>query len=95
MVSEQLCLLVLNNTEIENSLGALQTFVGGYIETVKLATDLVIICNEEGRLIGLPFNCDVLGCGFVGPIIFASTDGEGNFVDITPLAETLIKGMRL
>lgn len=32
---------------IENSLKNLQATVGGYIETVTLATDAVIICNEE------------------------------------------------
>ena len=85
----------LRASEFENTLESLQALVGGYIETVTLATDMVIICNEEGRLIGLPFNCEVLGCGVVGPIIFASTDGEGNFVDITPSAEALIGGMRL
>ena len=35
---------------ITNDLGALQSIVGGYIETVTLASDLVIICNEDGKL---------------------------------------------
>lgn len=43
-------------TEIENNLTALQEAVGGYIETVTLAKDCCIICNEEGRLQGLPYN---------------------------------------
>lgn len=34
--------------EVDNTLKALQTEVGGYIETVSIA-DVVIICNEEGR----------------------------------------------
>ena len=40
----------------DNDLKAFQKAVGGYIETVTLATDLVIICNEEGRLKELPYN---------------------------------------
>ena len=33
---------------IPNTLEALQRVVGGYIETVTFASDVVIICNEEG-----------------------------------------------
>lgn len=34
--------------DVPNTLEALQGLVGGYIETVTVATDAVIICNEEG-----------------------------------------------
>ena len=54
---------------IDNTLEALQQTVGGYIETVTLADNSVIICNEEGRLRGLPFNCLIWGCDFLGTII--------------------------
>lgn len=40
--------------DIPNTLEELQATVGGYIETVTIASDAVIICNEEGRLRGLP-----------------------------------------
>lgn len=62
--------------EVSNTLEALQELVGGYIETVTLPPDLVVICNEEGRLIGLPFNCRVFNIPFCGPIIFAGIDGD-------------------
>lgn len=42
---------------IPNTLEAMQELVGGYIETVTLASDFIVVCNEEGRLIGLPNNC--------------------------------------
>ena len=42
--------------DVANELKALQEVVGGYIEAVGFATDAVIICNEEGRLLGLPEN---------------------------------------
>lgn len=64
-----------------NSLENFQTAVGGYIETVTLAEDLVIICNEEGRLMGLPYNCDICGVSFVGDIIIAGVKGE-EFADL-------------
>ena len=65
---------------IPNTLEALQQIVGGYIETVTFTSDLVVICNEEGRLINLPFNCEFLGVDFVGTIIFAGRD-EDEFAD--------------
>lgn len=63
-------------TNISDRLGNLQEHVRGYIETVTIDEDLVILCSEEGRLIGLPYNCQVLGISFVGTIIFAGVDGE-------------------
>lgn len=63
-------------TAISPTLQNLQNTVGGYIETVTLTEDLVIICNEEGRLLGLPHNCSVCGVDFVGPIVFAGVSGE-------------------
>ena len=62
--------------EIENTLPALQRAVGGYIETVTLATDCCIICNEEGRLEGLPYNLTFCGVSFVGPILVVGVDGD-------------------
>ena len=44
---------------IEDTLAAKQELVGGYIEmtTPPMHTDdAVIICNEEGKIQGLPFN---------------------------------------
>lgn len=56
---------------IEDSLESLQHYVGGYIEIVTLCSDLVIICDEEGRLKGKEHNCTVCGYDFVGTIILA------------------------
>ena len=68
-------------TNISNTLENLQKTVDGYIETVTLCSDLVIICNEEGRLKGLPSNCSVAGVDFVGTIVFAGID-EDEFCDV-------------
>lgn len=76
---------------IPNTLEALQEIVGGYIEAVSPFTDAVIICNEEGRIRGLEYNCDVFGYGFVGTIIFAGVDGE-EFDDF-PQDIELVNGM--
>ena len=76
--------------EIENTLEALQKIVGGYIETVTLLSDLVIICNEEGRILNLPYNCNICGVEFVGTIIFAGIDGE-DFGDVPVREDNLGK----
>lgn len=66
---------------VSNMLENLQTAVGGYIETVKLATDMCVICNEEGRLLGLPYNCTIGGVDFVGDILLVGVKGE-EFADL-------------
>lgn len=73
--------------DVPNTLEALQELVGGYIETVTVATDAAIICNEEGRLIGLEPNCTLLGVHFVGSIVVAGVEGE----EFTDLSEDGVK----
>lgn len=60
---------------VSNSLKALQKNVGGYIETATFG-NLVVICNEEGRNMGLPRNCGIAGTDFVGTIILAGVKGD-------------------
>lgn len=59
-----------------NTLEAFQKAVGGYIEVVTIATDMAIICNEEGRLMGLPFNTELCGVGFCGTILAVGVKGD-------------------
>lgn len=67
-------------TDIENNLENLQRFVGGCIETVTLAHNLVVICDEEGRLKNKEYAGHVGGVDFVGDILIAGIKGE-NFAD--------------
>jgi len=67
--------------QIENTLKAFQEAVGGYIETVTVASDMAIVCNEEGRLRGMPYNCSISNMPLVGTILFAGVDGD-EFADI-------------
>ena len=67
--------------EVDNTLAALQQEVGGYIETVTIASDAVVICNEEGVLLGMPYNCRFLGVDFVGTVLIVGTKGE-EFCDV-------------
>lgn len=61
---------------IKNTLEAYQEVVGGYIETVTLATDMIIVCNEEGRLMDLPYNCNICGIDFYGPILLIGSSRD-------------------
>jgi hypothetical protein len=66
--------------EIENELEVFQSIVGGYIETMGYK-NLVIICNEEGKLRGLQPNV-VLGRDMlVGTIIVCGASGD-EFSDV-------------
>ena len=68
-------------TEISNTLEALQEAVGGYIEVVWITSDMAIICDEEGRIKGLPHNCNIAGFDFVGTILAVGVKGE-EFTDV-------------
>lgn len=60
----------------DNTLEAFQKAVGGWIETVTLAADLVLIVNDAGWLRGLPFNVNLCGFNLAGTVIAASVDGD-------------------
>ena len=74
---------------VKNELKSFQGLVGGYIETVTLAEDVVIVCNEEGHLLDLPFNCEICGAGFVGNIVVAGVSGD-EFSDVPDAAKRLL-----
>lgn len=79
-------------TNIENSLGNMQRFVGGYIETVTVLKNpqVILICDEEGLLKGSAVNPSIpnldeygwWGMGFiVGDCFLCGVDGE-EFADL-------------
>lgn len=68
--------------EIDNTLEALQAEVGGYIEHVQLAPGVGLLCNEEGKLLDLPFNLILRNEPFAGTILILGTKGE-EFCDLS------------
>ena len=42
--------------EIENTLRAKQDFVGGTIQCLHLTNEIDMVCNDDGKLMGLPLN---------------------------------------
>lgn len=49
------------------------------VKKVRLCTELVVVCNEEGRLLGLPEN----RLGICGTFFVAGDDGGEDFVSLT------------
>ncbi|MEG1892058.1 MAG: DUF3846 domain-containing protein [Clostridia bacterium] len=64
--------------DIPDTLEALQSIVGGYIECVDIAKYVTAIVDEEGRLKDKPANV----LGFVGTICIVGTDGD-EFTDLS------------
>ena len=64
------------HVNISDSLTNLQKTVDGFIETVTIATDLAVICNEEGIIRNLPYNCTICGAKLYGTIIMCGVNGD-------------------
>ena len=73
---------------IENSLEGVQQIVQGYIECVtlrdKAGEDLVLICNEEGKIRNLPMNAMIpeIDDMIFGTFLIAGTDRD-EFASLT------------
>lgn len=86
---------------IENSLESLQKEVGGLVEFVYWAQNVVLICNKEGKLDGLPLNriwideneiVDVIA----GNFLIVGCDAEGNCVSLSDsVIERILKQITL
>ena len=68
---------------IKNDLETLQELVGGYIECVQLDEDITIVCNEEGKLMGLQPNLNTDWDMICGTVVFVGTT-EDDFRSLTP-----------
>ena len=66
-------------TAISNTLENLQRTVGGYIEAVEIGPGIVILCDEESKIKGKPFNMAVPNNPndfFSGDIVVLGVRGE-------------------
>ena len=66
---------------IKDELSEYQQLVGGNIESFPISDNTTVLCNEEGKLRGLPYNCNIKREAFVGTIAFIGYD-EDKFVDV-------------
>ena len=77
--------------EIANELADLQKIVGGYIEVVRVDADVLMICDEEGKLKGKPYNFDLGRDIIVGDVLFVQSYSE-DFTDLNEAnVEKLLK----
>ena len=81
------CLLVVpKEIIIDNTLEAKQKIVGGDIECVYLQNndDVVLICNEEGKINGMKLNREIGYDIIAGPFLVVGDDYEnGEFKSLT------------
>lgn len=78
------------SVETDNELKPLQKAVGGYLESFTFSEDACILCDEEGRLKGKPYNTTILGVDFVGTILLVGVDGE-EFTNLTEQMEAMLR----
>ncbi len=68
---------------IKNDLTTLQQYVGGYIEMISPFNDnTCLICNEEGKIKGLPLNRKVGNDIIAGTFIIAGVGDDGELVSL-------------
>lgn len=65
---------------LDNKLEVFQKIIGGYIECVRFLREVTLICNEEGKIHGLPHNIRMMGDTIAGPCIIVGVDEE-DFTD--------------
>lgn len=70
----------IRRVAVKNELKALQETVGGYIQTLKIAEGVVLICNEEGKLLNLEPNTHFYTIN--GDFLLVGENGE-EFGDLT------------
>lgn len=82
----------LRSMVIPNDLGVMQQLVDGYIESITLPDNLIVICNEEGKIRDMAKNFHVAALDdyIYGPALFMGADGE-EFCSIKPEHEKLIR----
>jgi hypothetical protein len=68
---------------IKNTLPDQQAIVGGYIEVLAFEKNMLLICNEEGKLKRLPGNRRVGKDIIVGDFFITSSDDEGEFISLS------------
>ena len=68
---------------IGNELKVMQQLVGGYIETLRISDNGILVMNEEGKLLGLEenFYLGAIGDTIVGPVLVVGENGD-EFADL-------------
>lgn len=70
-------------TTIKTKLENLQKAVGGLIEFINIEDNVCILCNEEGKLIGLEGNRTLGDDILVGTFYICGSNNEGELTSLT------------
>lgn len=80
--------------DVVHRLDELQRVIGGYVQMLPLSKDVVILCDEDGRLKQLPFNRTIRIKGFDIPIVGKFLVCAVNDTDFDSLSEEQIEEWR-
>ncbi len=70
--------------EIENKLSAIQEEVGGGpFQPLYLGKNIILCCNEEGKINGMELNRRLGSDIICGPFFLVGDDGHGDFSSLT------------
>lgn len=64
-------------------------YAGAFGDNICLPYGAAIICNEEGRILGLPDNGRVCGVDVVGTVIIVGVNGE-EFCDVPAFFKRMV-----
>lgn len=70
-------------TTLKTKLENLQEAVGGLIEIINIEDNVCILCNEEGKLIGLEGNRKLGDDILVGTFYVCGSNDEGELISLT------------
>lgn len=71
-------------SEIGDDLEALQKAVDGYIEVIDLEESVLLVCNEEGKCLGLEGNRRVYNGDIIaGAFLICGGNDEGEMISLT------------
>ena len=70
-------------TTLKTNLKNLQEAVGGLIEIIDIEDDVCILCNEEGKLIGLEGNRKLGDDILVGTFYVCGSNDESELISLT------------
>ena len=78
--------------EIKGELHEMQEIVGGYIECFQVFDNVLCVCNEEGKLKGLPINF-IFGGDFIAGDVFFCLAGFDDFESLNDYQADVIVRM--
>lgn len=69
--------------EVHNSLDTFKGIVGGYIEVVHIGEGVLLVCNEEGKILDLKPNRRVGYDTICGDFVLVGYNGGSDFISLT------------